>query len=101
MNSGFGWQSMGYGGDISASDYKCVALSLVFLKCILDAFFYQYQKVMNRFAITFSPESLVVDFYEIINLLFTQYRNNSKQIEALSVLRDTLLSKLISWENEV
>lgn len=59
------------------------------------------QKAMNGFKIKLPPEELVQEFCDKIDPLFAQRRKNEEQIQTLTILRDTLLPRLISGKVKV
>ena len=59
------------------------------------------QNSMKNVALNIPPEYIISSFDEVIAPIFDQYRNNCDENQRLSILRDTLLPKLMSGEIDV
>jgi type I restriction enzyme S subunit len=59
------------------------------------------QKAMNSFKIKLPPNELVKYFCEKIDPMFAQRRKNEEQVQTLTTLRDTLLSRLITGKVKI
>lgn len=59
------------------------------------------QKAMNSFKIKLPPNELVNSFCEKIDPMFAQRRENEEEIQTLTILRDTLLPRLINGKVKV
>ena len=59
------------------------------------------QKAMNNFRIKLPPHNLVKEFCKKIDPMFTQRRKNEDEIQTLTLLRDTLLPRLINGKLKV
>jgi type I restriction enzyme S subunit len=59
------------------------------------------QNSMKNVALNIPPEYMMSSFDEVIAPIFDQYRNNCDENQRLSILRDTLLPKLMSREIDI
>ncbi len=59
------------------------------------------QVIIQNFEIPIPPSSVVKEFDRRVSLLFEKIESNLKEIKSLTIIRDTLLPKLMSGEIEV
>ena len=57
--------------------------------------------ILNKMEIVIPPKSILVDFDKIVQSLYKKKQLIKAENETLSLLRDTLLPKLMSGEIEV